>query len=87
VRGMQVCKLQTQQPRAVLILIARAIEEELLKDLSNKSELSDWFAREEVPAPKKQLPQRPNPKNLQNLEKIAELEEQLKRYHPVHRAM
>src|ERR1700743_3237402 len=28
---------------------ARVIEEELLKELSNKSELSDWFTREEIP--------------------------------------
>jgi kinetochore protein Mis13/DSN1 len=58
---------------------ARVIEEELLKDLSNKSELSDWFTREDVPVPKQPLPERPNPKNVQNLEKLAELEEQIKR--------
>ncbi|EXJ96045.1 hypothetical protein A1O1_01171 [Capronia coronata CBS 617.96] len=58
---------------------ARVVEEELLKELSNKSELSDWFNREDVPVPKRPLPERPNPKNLQNIEKIAELEEQIKR--------
>lgn len=56
------------------------IEEELLKDLANKSELSDWFGREDVAIQKSALPQRPNPKNVQNVEKIAELEEQIKRY-------
>jgi len=56
---------------------ALAIEKELLKELSNKSELSDWFNREDVP--KQPLPERPNPKNVQNLEKMAELEEQIKR--------
>lgn len=69
--------------RTVLIILpARVIEEELLKELSNKSELSDWFAREEVVAPKKPLPVRPNPRNVQNLEKMAELEEQIQRYVP-----
>ncbi|ETI28832.1 hypothetical protein G647_01284 [Cladophialophora carrionii CBS 160.54] len=58
---------------------ARVIEEELLKELSSKSELSDWFAREDVPVRKTPLPERPNPKNVQNLEKLAELEEQIKR--------
>lgn len=59
---------------------ARVIEEELLKDLANRSELSDWFGREDVPAPVVPLPERPNPKNMQNTEKLAELEEQIKRY-------
>ncbi|KAJ9602341.1 hypothetical protein H2200_013196 [Cladophialophora chaetospira] len=58
---------------------ARAIEEELLKDLSNKSELSDWFSREEVETLKQPLPERPNPRNVQNCEKITELEEQIRR--------
>ena len=59
---------------------ARVVEEELLKDLANRSELSDWFAREDTAQPPKELPERPNPKNLQNGEKIKELEEQIKRY-------
>ncbi|KIW42561.1 uncharacterized protein PV06_06100 [Exophiala oligosperma] len=58
---------------------ARVIQEELLKDLSNESKLSDWFTREDEPVQRKPLPQRPNPKNIQNMEKIAELEEQIKR--------
>ncbi|OQV04705.1 hypothetical protein CLAIMM_09554 [Cladophialophora immunda] len=57
---------------------ARVIEEELLKELANRSDLSDWFGREEVPVQKEPLPERPNPKNTQNIEKIAELEEQIK---------
>ncbi|KIX07574.1 uncharacterized protein Z518_02227 [Rhinocladiella mackenziei CBS 650.93] len=57
---------------------ARVIEEELLKDLANKSELSDWFSQEDFPVPKNPLPERPNPKNVQNIEKIAELEEQIR---------
>jgi kinetochore protein Mis13/DSN1 len=62
------------------IAAARIIEEELLKDLSNKSELSDWFSREDVVEAPKELPIRPNPKNAQNAEKIKELEEQIQRY-------
>ncbi|KAK5310732.1 hypothetical protein LTR70_009267 [Exophiala xenobiotica] len=58
---------------------ARVIEEELLKDLANKSELSDWFIREDAPEPVVPLPEKPNPKNTQNAEKIAELEEQIRR--------
>ena len=60
-------------------LQARVIEEELLNDLANKSELSDWFSREDTPVQKVVLPERPNPRNVQNIEKIAELEEQIKR--------
>ena len=59
--------------------LARVIEEELLKDLANRSELSDWFSREEVAVQQKPLPERPNPKNVQNVEKIGELETQIKR--------
>lgn len=65
---------------ASAVAAARVIEEELLKDLANRSEFSDWFAREDVLEPPKELPQRPNPKNLQNADKIKELEEQIQRY-------
>jgi kinetochore protein Mis13/DSN1 len=61
------------------IAAARVIEDELLKDLGNKSELSDWFSREDVAEIPKALPERPNPKNIQNNEKIAELEQQIQR--------
>ena len=61
------------------ISAARVIEEELLKELSNRSELSDWFAREDVPVQPKVIAERPNPKNLQNAEKIGELEQQINR--------
>lgn len=61
------------------ISAARVIQDELLKDLGNKSELSDWFSREEISSAPKELPERPNPKNIQNTQKIAELEEQIKR--------
>lgn len=61
------------------IAAARVIQDELLKDLGNKSELSDWFSREDNTAPSENLPERPNPKNIQNTEKIAELEQQIER--------
>ena len=64
---------------ASAVAAARVIEEELLKDLANRSELSDWFSREDAVEPPKELTERPNPKNLQNAEKIKELEEQIKR--------
>lgn len=63
--------------------VARVIEEELLKDIANKPELSEWFSREDDPVPAVPLPERPNPKNVSNAEKINELEQQIKRY--VHR--
>lgn len=58
---------------------ARVIQEELLKDLANRSELSDWFGREET-APPAVVVKKPNPKNIQNAEKIKELEEQIRRF-------
>ena len=54
------------------------IEEELLKDLANLSEMSDWFSRVDFPPPAAPLPRRPNPKNTQNAAKIEELEERVK---------
>lgn len=56
------------------------IEEELLKDLANRSEMSDWFNREEAPKTTAPLVTRPNPKNIQNAAKVEELEQQIKRY-------
>lgn len=61
------------------ISIARVIQEELLKDIGNKSELSDWFSREET-TPPALVVKKPNPKNEQNAEKIKELEEHIQRY-------
>jgi kinetochore protein Mis13/DSN1 len=43
-----------------------------------KSEFSDWFAREEVPRPP--AIEKPNPRNIEHQERIAELEERIKRY-------
>ncbi|KAI4251242.1 MAG: hypothetical protein LQ352_004978, partial [Teloschistes flavicans] len=54
---------------------AREIQQQLLKDFSSKSELSDWFNRKDTTPP----PQRPkpNPKNVSNENKIKDLEQQL----------
>ncbi|KAK2808662.1 hypothetical protein FQN50_004526 [Emmonsiellopsis sp. PD_5] len=60
-------------------LAARVIQEELLKDFANRSELSDWFSREET-GPPAVVVKKPNPKNIQNEEKIKELEEQIHKY-------
>ncbi|KAB8067418.1 Mis12-Mtw1 protein family-domain-containing protein [Aspergillus leporis] len=59
-------------------LAARVIQEELVKDFSSNSELSNWFAREDVNPPAVVV-KKPNPKNVQNADKIKELEEQIQR--------
>ncbi|GAD94625.1 Mis12-Mtw1 domain protein [Paecilomyces variotii No. 5] len=59
-------------------LAARVIQEELLEDFANVSELSDWFDRQETEPPAVVV-KKPNPKNIQNAEKIKELEEQIQR--------
>ncbi|KAE8339501.1 hypothetical protein BDV24DRAFT_135699 [Aspergillus arachidicola] len=59
-------------------LAARVIQEELLKDFSTNSQLSNWFEREDVNPPAVVV-KKPNPKNIQNANKIKELEEQIQR--------
>nr|KMM66519.1 hypothetical protein CPAG_02858 [Coccidioides posadasii RMSCC 3488] len=59
-------------------LAARVIQEEMLKEFSNRSELSDWFSREETASPAVVV-KKPNPKNVQNAEKIKELEQHIQR--------
>lgn len=60
--------------------IARAIQDQLLKEFSSRSEFSDWFAREEVPeAPRPPPIMKPNPRNIEHDEHIAALEERIKR--------
>lgn len=63
---------------AELTVVARVIQEELLKDFSTNSELSNWFGREDSNPPAVVV-KKPNPKNVQNLDKIKELEEQIQR--------
>lgn len=59
------------------IMAARAIQQELIEDLRNKPELSDWFSREETaPAP---VIKKPNPQNEKNKATLEELEEEIKR--------
>lgn len=66
---------------ADLLHPARVIQEELLQDFANRSELSDWFSREDA-APPTVIVKKPNPKNVQNIEKIKQLEEHILRYVP-----
>ncbi|KAF1350703.1 Mis12-Mtw1 protein family-domain-containing protein [Delphinella strobiligena] len=56
---------------------ARVIQEELLNEFGTKSELSSWFDREDT-APAV-LVKKPNPRNLQNTEKLHQLEAELAR--------
>lgn len=58
-------------------LAARHIQEELLKDFSTNSELSDWFSRDETEAPV--VIKKPNPKNKDNELRTIELEERIKK--------
>lgn len=74
---LQCARLVSQ---ANIHIAARAIQDQLLKDFSAKSEFSDWFSREEVPRPPAIV--KPNPRNVEHEEKIAALEERIKRYAP-----
>jgi kinetochore protein Mis13/DSN1 len=58
-------------------LTARAIQDQLLKDFSSRSEFSDWFGRGD--APKVPVVLKPNPRNVEHEEKIAELEAKIQR--------
>lgn len=59
--------------------LARAIQEEILKEFSSNSDLSNWFSREDVNPPRVVV-KKPNPRNVQNTDKIKELEEQIQKY-------
>lgn len=61
------------------VVTARVVQEELLEDFASRSEMCDWFDREIVPRHDAPLPERPNPKNVQNEMKIEELEGRIKR--------
>jgi kinetochore protein Mis13/DSN1 len=52
----------------------------LLKDFAARSEFSDWFSREDDDAPKAPVVTKPNPRNLELDEKMAQLEINIKRY-------
>lgn len=53
--------------------LARVIQEELLKNFSTNAGLSNWFSREDVNPPTVVV-KKPNPRNVQNTDKIKELE-------------
>jgi kinetochore protein Mis13/DSN1 len=57
---------------------ARHMMEELLKDWANKSEMSDWFNREDG-VESAAIVKNPNPHNARMAEKVQELEEEVKR--------
>lgn len=54
------------------------IQEELLQDFSNNSELSNWLDREDLNPPAVVV-KKPNPRNVQNTDKIKELEEHIQK--------
>jgi kinetochore protein Mis13/DSN1 len=70
--------------KANVRFLARAIQDQLLKDFSSRSEFSDWFAREEAQEAQEALRPppivKPNPRNIEHDEKIIQLEERIKRY-------
>ncbi|KAA8618514.1 Kinetochore protein Mis13 [Pyrenophora tritici-repentis] len=59
------------------IMAARAIQQELIDEFASRPELSDWFSREEPPAPP--VVKKPNPQNEKNKATLQELEEEVKR--------
>ncbi|CAI7660954.1 unnamed protein product [Penicillium palitans] len=61
-------------------LAARVIQEELLQDFSSNSELSNWLSREDLNPPAVVV-KKPNPRNVQNTDKIKELEEHIQKLH------
>ncbi|KAF2088045.1 hypothetical protein K490DRAFT_56609 [Saccharata proteae CBS 121410] len=66
------------------IMAARAIQQELLNDFATRSEMSDWFSREDA-APTV-LVKKPNPRNEQMAAKVEELEQEVKRLQQERRA-
>ncbi|KAE8351717.1 Mis12-Mtw1 protein family-domain-containing protein [Aspergillus coremiiformis] len=77
-RAMGDKRSQSRSEDASARLAARVIQEELLKDFSTNSQLSNWFEREDVDPPAVVV-KKPNPKNIQNADKIKELEEQIQK--------
>jgi kinetochore protein Mis13/DSN1 len=59
-------------------LVARAIQDQLLKDFQSKSAFSDWFSRDDGPVV--EVLRKPNPRNIELGEKARQLEEKIKRY-------
>ncbi|PNP56838.1 hypothetical protein FNYG_15323 [Fusarium nygamai] len=65
-------------PNSNAILGARAIQDQLLKDFAAGSEFSDWFSREDD-GPNVPVVLRPNPRNMELDEKLAQLVINIKR--------
>ncbi|EXL40814.1 hypothetical protein FOCG_16758 [Fusarium oxysporum f. sp. radicis-lycopersici 26381] len=65
-------------PNCNAILGSRAIQDQLLKDFAARSEFSDWFSREDD-GPNVPVVLRPNPRNMELDEKLAQLEINIKR--------
>ncbi|CAM1500712.1 Fc.00g098740.m01.CDS01 [Cosmosporella sp. VM-42] len=65
-------------PNSNAILGARAIQDQLLKDFASRSEFSDWFSRDDD-VPKAPVILKPNPRNIELDEKMAQLEVKIKR--------
>ena len=56
------------------------VQEELLAEFASRNELSNWFDRpEDVATTVSSLVKKPNPRNVQNAAKLAELEAELAR--------
>ncbi|KAL8916288.1 MAG: hypothetical protein Q9208_008599 [Pyrenodesmia sp. 3 TL-2023] len=70
-------KPSSSQPDFQARQAAREIQQQLLKDFSTKSEMSDWFDRKDTTPPPQ--PPKPNPKNVSTEKKIKDLEQQLER--------
>ncbi|KAK7516411.1 kinetochore protein-like protein Mis13 [Phyllosticta citriasiana] len=64
-------------PDSSAIMAARAIQQELLNDFASKSEMSNWFDREEVEPTA--VVKKPNPRNQDNAKRLEELEAEVKR--------
>ncbi|KAI9757661.1 MAG: hypothetical protein M1815_000308 [Lichina confinis] len=58
---------------------AHGMLKELVKDFARRSEMSDWFDRKEATPPPRPKEKKPNPRNVANLGRIQQLEEQLMR--------
>ncbi|KAH7149345.1 Mis12-Mtw1 protein family-domain-containing protein [Dactylonectria estremocensis] len=65
-------------PNSSAILGARAIQDQLLKDFAARSEFSNWFSRDDE-VPKAPVILKPNPKNMELDQKMAQLEINVKR--------
>ncbi|KAF4554880.1 Kinetochore protein mis13-like protein [Elsinoe fawcettii] len=58
---------------------ARTIEEELVTAFQSRNDLSNWFDRPDEATENVSLIKKPNPRNVQNVAKLAELEAELAR--------